>query len=144
MSIASYWWFAAGLLVVAELLTGTFYLLMLALGMVVAALLAHLGVELAWQWAGAGLSGGFCVLLWRQYHLKASHHQDSAQEPQRSLDVGETVQVHAWRDDGTCSVFYRGAQWEALLSNGESPQSGTFVITQVQGSRLVLAHRPNP
>ena len=38
---ATGWWIAAGMLVAIELLTGTFYLLMLALGCVAAALAAQ-------------------------------------------------------------------------------------------------------
>ena len=39
------WWLAAGVLVVAELATGTFYLLMLALGLAAGALAAHAGAN---------------------------------------------------------------------------------------------------
>ena len=37
------WWVVAGVLVAVELATGTFYLLMLALGAAAAALAAHAG-----------------------------------------------------------------------------------------------------
>ena len=36
------WWIAVGLLVAAEMFTGTFYLLMLAIGMTAGAVAAHL------------------------------------------------------------------------------------------------------
>ena len=42
MEASTIWWLAAGAVVVAELLTGTFYLLMVALGLVAAALAAHI------------------------------------------------------------------------------------------------------
>ena len=42
------WWVLAGVLVIAELLTGTFYLLMLALGSVAAAGAAHAGAGAPW------------------------------------------------------------------------------------------------
>ena len=38
MEASTIWWLAAGAVVVAELLTGTFYLLMVALGLVAAAI----------------------------------------------------------------------------------------------------------
>ena len=41
---ANIWWVAAGLMVAAELATGSFYLLMVAFGMVAGALAAHLGL----------------------------------------------------------------------------------------------------
>ena len=42
-SLATIWWVAAGVLVAVELATGSFYLLMLALGAAAAAIAAHLG-----------------------------------------------------------------------------------------------------
>ena len=44
MEHSTLWWLMAGAAVVAELLTGTFYLLMLAIGLAAGALAAHLGV----------------------------------------------------------------------------------------------------
>ena len=46
---ATWWWVAAGVLVAAELASGTFYLLMLALGMAAGAIAAHLGFATAAQ-----------------------------------------------------------------------------------------------
>jgi membrane protein implicated in regulation of membrane protease activity len=43
MAQSTIWWLVAGVLVAVELLTGTFYLLMLAIGMAAAACAAHLG-----------------------------------------------------------------------------------------------------
>ena len=43
MEYSTIWWLVAGALVIAELLTGSFYLLMLALGAIVGALCAHAG-----------------------------------------------------------------------------------------------------
>ena len=42
MAESTLWWLLAGGIVAAELLTGTFYLLMLALGVAAAAIAAHL------------------------------------------------------------------------------------------------------
>src|SRR5919205_1284319 len=41
------WWVATGLLIVLELTSGTFYLLMLAIGTVMGALTAHAGLPCA-------------------------------------------------------------------------------------------------
>ena len=42
---STFWWVAAGIAVAAELATGTFYLLMMALGLAAAAIGAHLGLS---------------------------------------------------------------------------------------------------
>ncbi|MEK9804034.1 MAG: NfeD family protein, partial [Curvibacter sp.] len=44
MADTTLWWLAAGILVAAELVTGTFYLLMLALGLGAGALAADAGL----------------------------------------------------------------------------------------------------
>ena len=59
MSEPTLWWLVTGAIVVAELLTGTFYLLMLGLGAVAAALAAHLGASLT----GFELMSRFSVAL---------------------------------------------------------------------------------
>ena len=49
MSEPVVWWLMAGAAVAVELLTGTFYLLMLALGLAAAALAAHAGMPVPVQ-----------------------------------------------------------------------------------------------
>lgn len=44
LDASTLWWLMAGVAVVAELLTGTFYLLMLAVGLAAGALAAHAGL----------------------------------------------------------------------------------------------------
>ena len=65
-SASTGWWLTAGVLVVAELATGTFYLLMLALGAAAGALAAHAGLGFTAQMAVAALLGGGAVVVWHQ------------------------------------------------------------------------------
>ena len=59
MEYSTLWWLAAGVAVAAELLSGTFYLLMLALGMAAAGLAANLGAPAQAQMlVAAGVGGG--------------------------------------------------------------------------------------
>src|SRR6188474_2810479 len=57
-SNATWWWVATGVLVAAELATGTFYLLMMAIGTAAAALSAHAGAGFTGQLVAAALIGG--------------------------------------------------------------------------------------
>jgi len=45
-NLAPVWWIATGVLIAVELATGTFYLLMLAVGAAAGAMAAHLGLGL--------------------------------------------------------------------------------------------------
>jgi membrane protein implicated in regulation of membrane protease activity len=138
MSDATVWWLLTGALVAVELFVGSFYLLMLAVGSAAAALAAHAGLGLVWQYTVAALIGSAAVVLW--YRLKRRRAQDPSVRSLRSvnLDVGETIHVEAWQADGTASVKYRGAQWTALLVPGQIAQAGLHRVSELQGNRLVL------
>lgn len=128
------WLIVAGVLVMAELLTGTFYLLMLSLGATAAALTAYADGTLTWQIVTAALVGGGAAVLW---HLKKPLSND-AQDSNVHLDIGETVTVDAWDAQGHTQVKHRGAQWAAVCADDNTPAPGLHRICEMQGNRLVL------
>jgi membrane protein implicated in regulation of membrane protease activity len=128
------WLIVAGGLVIAELLTGTFYLLMLSLGATAAALTAYADGTLTWQIVTAAIVGGGAAVLW---HLKKPLSND-AQDSNVHLDIGETVTVDAWDTQGHAQVKHRGAQWTALCADNATPELGLHRIREMQGNRLVL------
>ena len=65
LSASTFWWVAAGVAVAVELATGTFYLLMIALGLAGAAVVAMLGMGLTAQIVSAALIGGGATAPWR-------------------------------------------------------------------------------
>lgn len=136
------WWLATGVLVVAELATGTFYLLMLALGAAAGALAAHAGAGLTGQIAAAALLGGGAVVAW---HLRRSRQPvalPAALNPDVNLDIGGTVQVDHWQADGSARVHYRGADWDARHAGTGLPGPGEHVIRAIEGTRLLLERAP--
>ncbi|MGI9218420.1 MAG: NfeD family protein [Hydrogenophaga sp.] len=138
MADSTLWWLLTGALVALELLTGTFYLLMLALGAAAAALVAHTGAAQTAQIVVAALVGLGAVLglTW----LRRRRPGDPSVRAQRSvnLDVGEVVQVDAWQTDGTAQVKYRGASWTVVLPAGTTPAPGPHRVTELVGSRLLV------
>lgn len=137
MDNATIWWIAAGALVAVELMTGTFYLLMLAIGVVAAAITAHTGASLTNQMVVGALVGGLAAVLWRSYRLKNPAHA-KASEATQQMDVGETVLVQAWDEQGLTRVQYRGADWTALPAPGQDMALGPYRIQAINGNRLVL------
>lgn len=137
MNQAVAWWVVVGVLIAAELATGTFYLLMLAVGAAAAALAAHFGVSFTAQMLTGALVGGAAVALW---HLRRSKQVRLPAQADRdvNLDIGQTVQVQQWQDDGSATVKYRGADWQARFQGEGQPQSGRFVIRAIDGSCLLL------
>ena len=64
MADSTIWWLLTGSAVAVELLTGTFYLLMLAIGLAAAAVAAHLGLPQTGQLVVAAIVGGGAVVGW--------------------------------------------------------------------------------
>ena len=137
MNNPTIWWLVTGALVAMELTTGTFYLLMLALGAAAAALVAHAGASLTVQVVTAAVVGGLAVVLWSAYR-KRQPGLAASSETDQHLDVGETVQVDAWDLQGLAQVKHRGANWTAVTSNKVTPSPGLHRIQAIHGNRLVL------
>lgn len=134
MNDTTIWWLVTGALVAAELMTGTFYLLMLAIGAAAAALAAHAGAGLTTQLVTAALVGGLAAVLWRIKTLQ----RETAAPDALHLDIGETVQVQAWDAQGTAQVKHRGASWTAICLDTQTLSPGPHRIHAIEGSRLVL------
>ena len=138
MEESTLWWLVAGAAVIAELLTGTFYLLMLAIGLAAGALSAHAGASTAWQVVTAALVGTAAVLACYSLRKRRQQNQPAASNPDVNLDVGESVTVETWNPDGTAQVKYRGAQWTVVLRPGNAPSPGRYRVAEVVGSRLLV------
>ena len=138
MEESTIWWLMAGVTVAVELMTGTFYLLMLACGMAAGALAAHLGAPTALQIVTAALVGSAAVVAW--HFIRRKRPGDPSARADRSviLDIGETVHIDAWNTDGTATVKYRGATWTAIHRPGITPASGMHRVVELVGNRLLV------
>jgi membrane protein implicated in regulation of membrane protease activity len=141
LSTATFWWVAAGVVVAAELATGTFYLLMMALGLAAAAIAAHLGVSVSGQIITAALFGGGSTALWHWRRAREPHSAPSHENRDVNLDIGERVHVRQWEPDRTTRVDYRGSSWTARLAPGAPASPGEYRIHAVEGNWLVLVPR---
>ena len=138
MADAIIWWTLAGAAIVVELLTGTFYLLMLALGLAAAALSAHVGASNTVQLLVAAVVGGGAVTGWRVVQGRRALPLAAGENPDVNLDVGATVHVDKWSVDGTASVKYRGAQWTVMHRPGQVLTTGEHKVIEIIGSRLIV------
>ena len=139
VSQATLWWVAAGLAVVAELATGTFYLLMIALGLCCGALAAHLGLNGAGQVAAAAAVGAGATALWHWRRYSQPRSLPARENRDVNLDIGDAVAVAAWAPDHTARVQHRGTDWTARLQPGFAAQPGAHKVVAVEGNWLVLA-----
>jgi membrane protein implicated in regulation of membrane protease activity len=137
MEIYWVWWFAAVVLVIAEMLSSTFYLIAVAFGLASAGCAAYLGVE----WIGqAAIAALLCtvsvagVYRWKRRQVKTNTQSNFA------YDIGESVHAIHWSDDRHARVSYRGAEWDAELANNATADASrqTWRISKIVGSRLII------
>ena len=140
LDASTLWWLATGALVGIELATGTFYLLMLAIGTVAAALAAHAGLSTTGQLVAAALIGGGAVVAWHLRRGRRPPALPAARNPDVQLDVGGLVHVEQWKADGTARVHYRGSGWDARHVGGGAAMPGDHVVRAVEGNQLMLEH----
>lgn len=132
------WWVLAGVLVAVELAASTFYLLMLALGVAAGALAAHAGLPPHLQIATAAVVGGAAVFACYLVRRRRPGVPFARADRNVNLDIGGTLQIDAWRADGTAEVRYRGASWTAVSRAGGAPVPGRHRIVELSGSQLLV------
>jgi len=133
------WLVLTGVLVVFELFTGTFYVLMIAIGMAVGAVAAAIGMGIPAQILIAAVVGVLATGLLHRSRFGHAGKQDAARDPNVNLDIGQPLHVDSWTD-GKARVMYRGALWDVELAPGAMPATGKFKIVEIQGSRLLVAN----
>ena len=138
-SIATLWWVAAGIVVAAELATGTFYLLMIALGLAAGAGAASVGFSTTVQLIAAALVGGGATAIWHWRRYNQPQSAPARENRDVNLDIGEHVNVTAWAADRTTRVQYRGSAWTARLAPGAHALAGEHLVSAVEGNWLVLS-----
>jgi membrane protein implicated in regulation of membrane protease activity len=129
-------------LVIVELLTGTFYLLVLGVAAFAAGLVAS-------PWIGSGFAAqsivAAVVAIAGAYGVHAYRARNAAQQ-MAPIDAGQPANFEGWVDQGAglARVRYRGASWDARLEPGEAPQPGALVyVLATEGNTLrVSAKRP--
>ncbi|MBX3650981.1 MAG: NfeD family protein [Burkholderiales bacterium] len=136
-------WAVTGIaLIIIEMLTGTFYLLVLGLAALSAAAVAWFGGSFWVQAvviAGVSVAGVVLVRRYRGHSKKAQAMQGPG------LDIGQAVMLENWisETDGLARVKYRNAQWEAQVTGERTPDGKVFYIHAVDGNTLrVSSARP--
>jgi len=162
-----FWWVGGGVLLIIELMSGTFYLLMIALGFLLAGVSRLFGASGGVQVlvaavlalvAVAGVRIGKRIWRRRQRARAAVSEGDvplpfvggdrtGQTDPSANMDIGASVWVEQWLD-GRARVTYRGSQWDAMLgSTGANLAAGVAEtgVERAEGSadaKAILASAP--
>ena len=130
-------WLAAGfVLVIAELVTGTFFLLVLGIAAFAGSATAWFGLGF-WLKALCAAAVAVSGVFWVQQRRKTMQQPDMA-----SLDLGQSVTFDAWvsRDQGAARVKYRNTQWDASVEGERDLDHGQVLyIHAVDGNTLKVA-----
>ncbi|MES2070788.1 MAG: NfeD family protein [Pseudomonadota bacterium] len=135
------WMVTAGIVVILELVTGTFYLLMIAIGLVAGGLVALLGASPEMQYIVAAIVGVVATLALHRSKYGWKKNAVAARDPNVNMDIGQSITVKEWQDNGngkfTARAMYRGALWDVELV-APAADAGVFTIVEIQGSRLMV------
>jgi membrane protein implicated in regulation of membrane protease activity len=136
MAAYTYWFILALILLGLEMMTGTFYMLVLSVALALGGVAALAGLDLVWQISLAGAAAVIGILLLRR--SRAIRTPDANND---SFDIGQPVRVIAWENDGSVRVQYRGAEWSAETEQADVPRDAPLYIRSVQGSKLILTQQ---
>jgi membrane protein implicated in regulation of membrane protease activity len=138
------WFAAACVLLVAEMATGTFYLLMIAIGAAVGGVAALTGMSGTGQCVLAAAVAVVATTVLRRSGFGRTAKVDAGRDPDVNLDIGQSLDVGEWHSSGnapsTARVMYRGALWDVELAAGGQAVPGSFVIQEVRGNRLIVVN----
>ena len=134
-------WSILGLtLVIVELLTGTFYLLVLGIAAFGAALAAWLGQAFPVQAIVAAVIAALGCYGVHVYRAKNTTRQMD------HVDAGQPASFENWVDQGArlARVRYRGTSWDALVDGDAAVDAGAMLyVTTANGNTLkVTTRRP--
>jgi membrane protein implicated in regulation of membrane protease activity len=143
MQPALAWLLTGLLLVVVELVTGTFYLLILGIAAGIGSLIAFLDQPFWVQSLVAAIAATIGGVLVYRYHsaANASSPKDTAN------DIGQTVTIESWVSESQrlARARYRGTIWDAqVLGNDRIEPDALLYVVAMEGSRLKVSVTPPP
>jgi len=136
MDLPLAWLIAAFILVIAELATGTFYLLVLGVAAFAGSGVAYAGGGLVWQSLVSAAVAVAGVVWVHQYRKR------TVARPMPGLDVGQPAAFDSWVNQGAghARVRYRDALWDAQVAGGASGEPGEVLyVTSVDGNTLKVS-----
>ena len=139
ISHATLWLTLALVLAGLEMVSGTFYLLAIAIGLVFGAMAAWLQFPLPAQIALSAIISMIAALSLRNW--KATHIPPS-QAADNSFDIGQRIEVIHWKSERLARVHYRGCEWDAELNPQAETGLREYFIHAVQSNTLIVHHLP--
>lgn len=132
------WFVIAGICLVAELFSGTFYLLIIGIALGLAGLAGLLVTSFLIQLVIVLIASMVGLMIVRNSRLKSNKNK-SFTDMDLTLDIGQKIVVDQWHKEGH-SYFseakYRGANWQISYEGDVPAVPGTYQITGINGNVL--------
>ena len=136
MDLSLAWLIAGFVLIIVELVTGTFYLLVLGIAAFAGAGVGYAGGAFAWQATVAAVIA-IAGMVWVNKYRKTI-----TPKRMQGLDVGQPATFDSWVNKGAghARVKYRDALWDAQVAGEAALERGEILyVTAVDGSTLKVS-----
>lgn len=146
--IRVFWVFLSGLLTVAELLSGTFFLLILALGALAGFFSTFFIFSIAIQLfivmliALTGLFFLLYIYAQKTCNFISADLKEQITTEAICFDLGKRIFIEKWDDIGNTRARYRGSEWFVrYVTNKQekTPDTGWFFICGIDGITLLVS-----
>lgn len=132
-------WLLVGIgLIVVEMMTGTFYLLILGIAAIVASIVAFLGGSFTLQ---VIVAGAVAIIATFYLQMRRKSNPEPANE---ILDAGQPVIFDSWISEPQrlARVKYRDALWDAQVAGSEAIAAGSvlYITGQHANGFTVSSH----
>ncbi|MGN1280731.1 MAG: NfeD family protein [Succinivibrio sp.] len=129
------WLIISCLVIGAEMIIGSVYLLAFFAGTLIACIASLLGFSVTAQFATAAvvIIAGVIAAFFSKKRIRKLTKETGCD----NLDEGQTVNVTSVSDDGTAKVTYRGTLWTAYSQSGPLTE-GSYRIVKIESTRLLL------
>ena len=142
MSDTMSWLVIAGVVVVLELCSGTFYLLMIAFGLVAGALAAYLGRSHEVQLIVVAVVAALSTVVLRRSRFGVRDKVVASRDPNVNLDIGQVIVINEWQPTSMglykARAMHRGALWDVEYVSSEPAHPGRYTIVEIRGSQLIV------
>ncbi|ETD71701.1 regulatory protein [Pelistega indica] len=135
------WFTLAIVFLILEVLSGTFYLMFLAIAMFAAGLVAFFELSIYWQLGIFVLILLLGVFVFKFFGIKSkSSLTTPTSDVNVNMDIGTVIYVNNWNMPRSTVVHYRGTQWQAVLAPNctQDGVAGNYVISDINGVSLIL------
>lgn len=132
------WFVIAGICLVAELFSGTFYLLIIGIALGLAGLAGLLVTSFLIQLVIVLIASMVGLMIVRNSRLKSNKNK-SFTDMDLTLDIGQKIVVDQWHKEGhsyLSEAKYRGANWQISYEGDVPAVPGTYQITGINGNVL--------